>query len=128
MIGVEFKEAWNVYEALTYQVLGKPMSFFIDQSVRLHKSKVGQELLEELEGVKDGLNKHRMNVTVDQLIGFNDYFEMTGNFVLENWCNRISLTFSLSLRLLVSNSFCESNILFQVLIEGGHQQNKTLDP
>jgi len=77
-VAEDYKEAVRVYEAMTYQSYGMTLSFFVNSSVEFHKSMVDQELLEEMTGIAAGLTKAGVPTTVDQIIGWNGYMEMTG--------------------------------------------------
>ena len=74
---LEYKEAIRCYKALTYEITGKTYDFFVKQAVRLHKDKIPQELLEEMRGIADGLTKAGVPATLDDIIGWNAYLEIT---------------------------------------------------
>jgi len=58
--------------------MGMHYSFFVTHAVRLHKSKVPSEYIQELTGIQDGMRSLGISVSVDDLIGWNAYMEMTG--------------------------------------------------
>ena len=81
MIAQEFADAWRVYSAMTYESYGMTLDFFNQLGVKLHKSMIPQEYMEELQGITDGLTKGGvLNLTIDDVIGFNDNMEMTGYY------------------------------------------------
>jgi uncharacterized protein CbrC (UPF0167 family) len=78
LVAVEYADAIRVYEAMTYQTMGFDYSFFVDKAVEYHKSKITPELTEEMEGIAAGLSAAGVPTTLDDIIGWNAYMEMTG--------------------------------------------------
>eukprot|EP01090_Pellita_catalonica_P006320 TRINITY_DN1652_c0_g1_i1.p1 TRINITY_DN1652_c0_g1~~TRINITY_DN1652_c0_g1_i1.p1 ORF type:complete len:472 (-),score=80.46 TRINITY_DN1652_c0_g1_i1:74-1489(-) len=74
----EYKAAFDAIKKLTYETTGKTLQFFIDNSVKFHKDKVPAEYIEEMKGIADGLTKAGVPTTLDTIIGWNGYEEMTG--------------------------------------------------
>jgi hypothetical protein len=74
----EYADAIRVYTAMTYQTMGFDYSFFVDKAVEYHKSKITPELTQEMEGIAAGISKAGFPTTLDDIIGFNAYMEMTG--------------------------------------------------
>jgi hypothetical protein len=74
----EYAEALRVYRAMTYQTLGMEYAFFVTEAVKLHKDKITPELREEMEGIASGFTKAGVPSTVDDIIGWNAYMELTG--------------------------------------------------
>jgi len=74
----EYADAIRVYTAMTYQTMGFDYSFFVDKAVEYHKSKITPELTQEMEGIAAGVTKWGYPTTLDDIIGFNAYMEMTG--------------------------------------------------
>ncbi|HEU5434476.1 MAG TPA: C45 family peptidase [Thermomicrobiales bacterium] len=74
----EFADAIRVYTALTYQTTGFDYSFFVAKAVEYHKSKITPELLSEMEGIAAGYTAAGVPTTLDDIIGWNAYMEMTG--------------------------------------------------
>ena len=58
--------------------MGFDYSFFVDKAVEFHKSKITPELTEEMEGIAAGLTAAGVPTTLDDIIGWNAYMEMTG--------------------------------------------------
>ena len=78
LVADEFKDAWRVYDAMTLQTTGLDLDFFVSKAVELHKPKIPQEQLDEMSGIAAGLTKAGVPTTLDQIIGWNAWMEMTG--------------------------------------------------
>ena len=74
----EFKDAIRVYTHMTLETLGMDYSFFVDQAVKLHKDKIPQEYIEEMQGMADGFTAGGFETSLDDVIGWNDWMELTG--------------------------------------------------
>jgi len=80
LVADEFADQWRVYKALTYTTSGMTLDFFNDLGVKLHKSMIPNEYMQELQGIADGLTKGGIHITLDDIIGFNDNTEITGYY------------------------------------------------
>jgi hypothetical protein len=78
LTAAEYADAIRVYEAMTYQTMGFDYRFFVDKAVEYHKAKITPELTAEMEGIAAGLSKAGVPTTLDDIIGWNAYMEMTG--------------------------------------------------
>jgi hypothetical protein len=78
LLAAEYADAVRVYEAMTYQTMGFDYAFFVEKGVEFHKSKITSELTEEMEGIAAGLSAAGVPATLDDIIGWNAYQEMTG--------------------------------------------------
>ncbi|XXY22007.1 C45 family peptidase [Sorangium sp. So ce216] len=81
LIAAEYAEALRAYVALTYQTLGMPYSFFVEKAAEFHKptiEKHAPDLLEEMSGIAAGFTKAGVPCTLNEVIGWNAYQEMTG--------------------------------------------------
>src|SRR5262249_55335335 len=78
LTAAEYAEAVRTYSAMTYQTTGMDYSFFVQKAVELGKSKVPPELMEEMEGMAAGFTRAGVPTTVDDVIGWNAWMEMTG--------------------------------------------------
>ena len=78
LVADEFKDAWRVYDAMTLQTTGLDLAFFVDKAAEMHKPLIPQEQLDEMSGLAAGLTKAGVPTTLDQVIGWNAYMEMTG--------------------------------------------------
>ena len=50
----EFRDAVCVYTHMTLELYGMDYSFFVNQAVKMHKDKIPEEYLEEMQGMADG--------------------------------------------------------------------------
>jgi hypothetical protein len=78
LVAAEYAAALRVYEAMTYQTMGFDYAFFVEKAVEYHKPKITPELLEEMRGIAAGLTSAGVPATLDEIIGWNAYTEMTG--------------------------------------------------
>ena len=74
----EYKDAQRVYKYMTYETYGKEYDYFAEQSLKMHKDKVPERIMQELQGMADGLTAAGYPSTVDDLIAWNDWMELTG--------------------------------------------------
>lgn len=80
LLADRFKEAIRVYTYMSMQLTGMDYSFFVDQAVKLHKKKIPEEYIKELQGMADGLTKAGVPSSLEDLIGWNSYVELTSNW------------------------------------------------
>ncbi|MGH2584639.1 MAG: C45 family autoproteolytic acyltransferase/hydrolase [Dehalococcoidia bacterium] len=78
LIAEEYAEAIRAYRANTFQSIGMEYSFFVEQAVQLQRDKIPPEQIEEMSGIAAGLTKAGVPSTLDEIIGWNAYTEMTG--------------------------------------------------
>ena len=78
LVAAEYADAIRVYEAMTYQMMGFDYSFFVDKAVEFHTAKITPELTQEMEGIAAGLTAAGVATTLDDVIGWNAYMEITG--------------------------------------------------
>jgi len=78
LTATEYAEAIRVYSAMTLEATGFDYSFFVEKAAELHKPKITPEILEEMAGLAAGYTKAGVPTTVDEIIGWNAYMEMTG--------------------------------------------------
>lgn len=78
LVAAEFKDAWRVYDAMTLETTGLGLNFFVEKAAAMHKPKIPAEQLDEMRGIAAGLTKAGVPTTLDQIIGWNAYMEMTG--------------------------------------------------
>lgn len=74
----EFRDAVRVYTHMTLELYGMDYSFFVNQAVKMHKDKIPEEYLEEMQGMADGFTANGFETSVDDVIGWNDWMEVTG--------------------------------------------------
>lgn len=78
LLADQYADAQRVFAYMTYETYGKEYSWFAEQSVRLHKGVIPERYLQELQGMADGLTAAGVKASVDDVIAWNDYMEMTG--------------------------------------------------
>ena len=78
LVAAEFKDAWRVYDAMTLQTMGLGLDFFVEKAAAMHKPKIPPEQLDEMSGIAAGLTTAGVPTTLDQIIGWNAYMEITG--------------------------------------------------
>ena len=78
LIAAEYADAIRVYEAMTYQTMGFDYSFFVEKAAEIHKAKITPELTGGDGRDRRRLTKAGVPTTLDDIIGWNAYMEMTG--------------------------------------------------
>jgi hypothetical protein len=78
LVAAEFKDAWRVYDAMTLETMGLGLDFFVEKAAAMHKPQIPPEQLDEMRGIAAGLSKAGVQTTLDQIIGWNAYMEITG--------------------------------------------------
>ena len=73
----EFRDAIRVYTHMTLELYGMDYSFFVQEAVKLHKNKISEEYLEEMQGMADGFTANGFETSLDDIIGWNDWMELT---------------------------------------------------
>lgn len=78
LTAAEYAECIRVYSEMTYQTLGMDYSFFVEKGAELHKDKITPELTQEMEGIAAGYTAAGVPTSLDDIIGWNAYMELTG--------------------------------------------------
>lgn len=78
LLADEFRDAVRVYTHMTLETLGMDYSFFVEQAVKIHKARIEQEYLDEMQGMADGFTAGGTPTTLDDVIGWNAWMEITG--------------------------------------------------
>lgn len=78
LVADEYAESIRVYREMTYQDIGMTYDFFVDKAVELHTANVPAELHAEMEGVAAGLTAAGVPATFRDVLGINDWMELTG--------------------------------------------------
>jgi hypothetical protein len=73
-----YEKALETYKFITYFNMGVDYSYLVKQAVKLHKDKIPEELLEEMRGYAAGLTEAGVDSSLDDIIGWNAYDELTG--------------------------------------------------
>jgi Phospholipase B len=78
LVADEYAESIRVYQEMTYQEIGMGYDFFVDRASELHADKVPDEQREEMEGIAAGLTAAGVPATFKDVLGVNDWMELTG--------------------------------------------------
>ncbi|MCV7092010.1 C45 family autoproteolytic acyltransferase/hydolase [Mycobacterium interjectum] len=78
LVAGEYADSIRVYREMTYHHLGMDYDFFVDRASELHADKIPGELREEMEGVAAGLTAAGVPATFEDVLGLNDWMELTG--------------------------------------------------
>lgn len=78
LVADEYADSIRVYREMTYQDIGMSYDFFVGKAVELHGEKIPAELRAEMEGVAAGLTAAGVASTFDDVLGVNDWMELTG--------------------------------------------------
>lgn len=73
-----YEDAIRVYKHIVYQTYGMTYEWFVEQAAKLHKDKIPQDLLDEMQGMVDGLEAAGYEETLDGIIGWNAFYEISG--------------------------------------------------
>ncbi len=77
LLADEYADAVRVYKAMTLEIFGIEYSYLVESAVKLHKDKIYDYLLEEMEGIAEGLTAAGTEATLDDIIGWNAWMELT---------------------------------------------------
>ena len=77
LLAKEYENTFNCYKEMTYETLGVKYSYFAKEAIKLHKDKIPEELLEEMKGIAEGLKKAGVDATLDDIIAWNAWIEIT---------------------------------------------------
>lgn len=77
LVQPEYADALRTYTAMTLEGFGVEYSLFVDAAVKMHKDKIPQEFLDEMQGVADGISAAGTPTTLDDIIGWNAWMELT---------------------------------------------------
>lgn len=80
LIAKEYVKAIDVYKKITFETTGVDFSFFIKKGAFFHKNKIPNEYIEEMQGMVEGLKLANVESSVDEIIGWNSYLEITSNW------------------------------------------------
>ncbi len=75
-----YKKNLRCLSSLIYETEGMTYEYFVNEAVKMQKDKIPEELIEEMQGIADGLTKAGVPTTLDEIIGWNAFLEIT-----ENW-------------------------------------------
>jgi hypothetical protein len=80
LIADEYKKAQDAYKLMAYETTGMDFAFFVNQGAELHKNKIPPELMDEMRGMVAGLKEAGIESSIDDIIGWNSYVEITSNW------------------------------------------------
>ena len=78
LVSSEIAEILRSLRYLTYWNTGKEWDFFVDAGEKLFLPKVNPELLEEIKGIAEGAKMAGVEITWQEILTWNGYFELTG--------------------------------------------------
>lgn len=78
LVAGEYAESIRVYREMTYQQIGMDYEFFVDRACELHADQVPGELRAEMDGIAAGLRAAGVPATFEDVLGLNDWMEITG--------------------------------------------------
>lgn len=78
LIAPDFKSAWTGLWSMTYLTSGVPYHAWKKAAIEQTEGKIPAELLQEMQGVADGLSAAGLQVSLDDIVTWNDLIELTG--------------------------------------------------
>ncbi len=77
LVAPELNEILRNLKYLTYWNTGKKWEFFVDAGEKLFVSKIDAEFLEEMKGIAEGAQTAGVDITWQEVLAWNGYFELT---------------------------------------------------
>jgi hypothetical protein len=78
LVASELDEILESLKYLTYWNTGKKWDFFVDAGEALFLPRIDEEFLEEMKGIAKGAQSAGVNITWQEVLAWNGYFELTG--------------------------------------------------
>ena len=78
LVASELDEILESLKYLTYWNTGKRWDFFVDAGEKLFVPKIDEEILEEMKGIAEGAQSAGVDITWQEVLAWNGYFELTG--------------------------------------------------
>lgn len=78
LLAGEYADSVRVYKEMTNQQIGMDYDFFVDRATELHADKIPGELRAEMEGIAAGLTAAGVPASFEDVLGINDWMELTG--------------------------------------------------
>jgi hypothetical protein len=78
LVASELDEILESLKYLTYWNTGKRWDFFVDAGEALFVPRIDEEFLEEMKGIAKGAQSAGVNITWQEVLAWNGYFELTG--------------------------------------------------
>ncbi|MCX6670116.1 MAG: C45 family autoproteolytic acyltransferase/hydrolase [Methanothrix sp.] len=76
LVAPEIKEILRSLNYLAYWNTGKDWKFFVDAGEKMFTPRIEQEYLEEIKGIADGAKAAGVNVTWQEILAWNAYYEL----------------------------------------------------
>lgn len=80
LVADAYREHLATTKFFTIQTMGITFEWLVEQSVKMFNPKVPRELMEEMQGIADGLTAAGVPATLDEIVAWNGYTELT-----ESW-------------------------------------------
>jgi len=81
LTAAEYADAVRVYRQMTYISMGVTYDFLVENAAKYHLpiiEQVAPELLEEMRGIAAGYTRAGVPTTIEEIVGWNAYEEMSG--------------------------------------------------
>jgi len=78
LVAQELDEILKTLKHITYWDTGKKWDFFVEAGEKLFASKIDEEFLEEIKGIAEGAQAAGVDITWQEVLAWNGYFELTG--------------------------------------------------
>lgn len=72
-----YADGLRTYTAMTLECFGMDYSFFVESAAKMHRDKIPEYLMEEFKGLVDGMGQAGVETSIDDLIGWNAWMELT---------------------------------------------------
>ncbi|OGN65796.1 MAG: hypothetical protein A2888_00185 [Chlamydiae bacterium RIFCSPLOWO2_01_FULL_28_7] len=80
LIAEEYIQTFKCYDEMMFQSLGIDMQFVIENANKLYGNKMPKEILEELKGIAQGITAKGYNTTLEDIIGWNAWMDITEGY------------------------------------------------
>lgn len=84
LVAQDYAAILRATKHMTFQTLGMPYEFFVQQAVRLNKGKIPPEFLQEMAGFAAGCREAGVPATLEDIIGWNAWDGLTGYWWLSH--------------------------------------------
>ena len=78
LVASELEEIMENMKYLTYWNTGKEWKFFVEAGEKLFVSRIDTEFLEEIKGIAEGVQSAGTEITWEEVLAWNGYFELSG--------------------------------------------------
>jgi len=78
LVAPELEEIIESMKYLTYWDTGKKWDFFVEAGEELFVSRIDREFLEEIKGIAEGAQMAGVDITWQEVLAWNGYFELVG--------------------------------------------------